>query len=65
MIVERVSLTEFIAAGTIIIALVGFVLDHQYREEDPINRAWSLTFQTPLRMSQRGGEQTRELDDLQ
>ena len=30
------------AAGAIIIALVGFVLDLQNREEDRVNRAWSL-----------------------
>ena len=39
---ERVSLTELIAAAAIIIALVGFVLDLQNREEDRVNRAWSL-----------------------
>src|SRR5689334_6856880 len=42
IIMERFSLTELIAAGAIIIALVGFLLDLQNREEDRVNRAWSL-----------------------
>jgi hypothetical protein len=42
IVMERVSLTELIVAGAIIIALVGFVLDLQNRKEDRVNRAWSL-----------------------
>jgi hypothetical protein len=36
------SLTELIAALAIIIALAGFWFDLQNREEDRVNRAWSL-----------------------
>jgi hypothetical protein len=35
-------LAEFIAGVAIVIALVGFWLDLQNREEDRVNRAWSL-----------------------
>jgi uncharacterized protein YjbI with pentapeptide repeats len=35
-------LAEFLAAVAIVIALIGFWLDLQNREEDRVNRAWSL-----------------------
>jgi steroid 5-alpha reductase family enzyme len=49
---ERVSVTELIAAVAIIIALVWFALDLQNREEGRVNRAWSLAPQAPPEMTQ-------------